>query len=139
MYTSARKNVCSYFYNSTNSFSNQLCKSNKCFCIVFPFLIKTLTNGKTYGFLEFVRDLGHYLYGESNRSVIWTLSPAASCSNVSRRGLVRSDTMSDIVDFGSPVIIETWRIVNFRLYIISPSKILIALYCHIFVGKDTGK
>ena len=68
-----------------------------------------------------------YFNGDSNRSVIRTFSPTASCSIVSMRGLVRPDTMSDIVDFGSPVITETWRIVKFFLHIISPSNIFIPL------------
>lgn len=58
---------------------------------------------------------------------MWIFKPAASCSIVSIRGLVRPDTISDIVDLGSPVIAETWRTVKFFLHMISPSNIFIPL------------
>lgn len=49
-----------------------------------------------------------YLYGESNRSVIRQFSPLASCSMVSIRGMAPLH-ISDIVDFGTPVAMATWR------------------------------
>lgn len=54
-----------------------------------------------------------YLQGDSKRSVILIFNPADSCSIVSILGLVLPDAMSDMVDFGSPVNNETWRIVKF--------------------------
>lgn len=46
------------------------------------------------------------MYSDSYRSVIRTFSPFASCSMVSNRGIRPLDTMSDTVDFGTPVRID---------------------------------
>ena len=47
--------------------------------------------------------------------------------------------MSDIVDFGIPVRIETWRTVKFLSYIISPSKIFITSFYIIIINFESGK
>lgn len=56
---------------------------------------------------------------------MWTFSPFANSSMVSNRGIRPLDTMSDTVDFGTPVRIDTWRIVKFFLSISSSSNIFI--------------
>ena len=56
----------------------------------------------------------------------------------SMRGLVRPDMISDIVDFGRPVRIDTCRIVNSFLYMISPSSIFIHIFYFQPAGQATG-
>lgn len=125
----------SYYYLRRIS----IVKSNKCSHIylydIFAPTIKTHERGKTYGIFEFVRGLGHFLQflaqrywnGDSNRSLMLTLRPTASCSIVSSRGIVRPLRMSDIVDRGTPVINDTWRMVIFFLSIICSRSIFIYL------------
>ena len=48
-----------------------------------------------------------YLKSDSIRSEIWTFRPTANFSSVSMRGLVRPDMISDIVDFDTPVRMDT--------------------------------
>lgn len=67
-----------------------------------------------------------YLKGESKRSVILTFNPLAKSSIVSIRGIILLLQISEIVDFGILVIMETWRTVIFLLYIYSCNKILMA-------------
>lgn len=55
------------------------------------------------------------------------LRPLAIASSVSIRGIVLPDTISLIVDFGIPVIMDSWRIDKFLLYIILSSNIFIAV------------
>lgn len=66
--------------------------------------------------------------------------PFAITSSVSILGMVFPDTISLIVDFGIPVIIESWRIDKFLLYIILSSNIFIAvLFYYLLCKKTTGK
>lgn len=80
-----------------------------------------------------------YFKSDSYRSEIRILRPAASFSIVSMRGLVRSDIISEMVDFGNPVMMDTWRIVRFFSNMISPSKIFIILLYTIFHVAIYGK
>lgn len=80
-----------------------------------------------------------YFKSDSYRSEIRTLRPAASFSIVSIRGLVRSDTISDMVDFGNPVMMDTWRIVRFFSKMISPNRIFIIIFYTIFYYAISGK
>ena len=67
-------------------------------------------------------------------------NPTAKRSRTSKRGIVRPDAISAIVDFGMPVMIETWRIVKFLLYMISSSSIFIILLLYdIEMCISTGK
>lgn len=56
-----------------------------------------------------------------------TFRPFAIVSSVSIRGMVLPDAISLIVDFGIPVIIDSWRIDKFLSYIILSSRIFIAV------------
>lgn len=69
-----------------------------------------------------------YLKSDSYRLSKLVLSPAASFSIVSIVGLSSLFIIFCIVDFESPVILETWRIDKVRLYMISASSIFILTF-----------
>lgn len=64
-----------------------------------------------------------YLKGESKRSVIFTFNPLARFSIMSMRGITLPLQMSEIVDFGISVSMETWRTVKFLLFMYSCNNI----------------
>ena len=78
-------------------------------------------------FLKSSENSDTYLYGESNKSVIFTFNPIANCSNVFIRGSLRPLIISLIVERGNPVITDTWRIVRFRSFIICNNNIFMFL------------
>lgn len=68
------------------------------------------------------------------------LRPFAMVSSVSIRGMVLPTAISFMVDFGTPVIIDSWRIDKFLSYIILSSNIFIAvLFYYLLCKKTTGK
>ena len=68
-----------------------------------------------------------YLNSLSNRSVMCTFKAFAINSKVSILGIVNPLQISEMVDLGMPVMIESCLYDIFRLYIISPIKIFMEI------------
>lgn len=78
------------------------------------------------------RNVDTYLKGESYRSEILMFNPAAICSIVSIRGIFPFIILL-IVDFETPVKIDTWRTDNFFEYMILSNNIFMLI---VYVKKE---
>lgn len=78
-----------------------------------------------------------YLYGDSIRSEIVIFIPLAISSRVSMRGMVPFK-ISPIVERGTPVILDTWRMERFRSYIILSSSIFMLYIVTLMHMDSTG-
>lgn len=93
--------------------------------VTFPtYLISEFGRSKIVESFNLSGNSDTYLKGESKRSVILTFNPLARSSIVSIRGIILLLQISEIVDFGISVNMETWRTVKFLLFMYSCNKIL---------------
>lgn len=69
-----------------------------------------------------------YLHGESYKSLMRIFSPMAIFSSVANLGLAFPFRMSEIVDFGTPVRSDTWRMERLRWSMIFPNNIVMLLF-----------